>query len=85
MNNEIKTAEFVGKETNKLPKGAKILKKSVRVSVEEIENGFLICKSYDVNYQVKDQKDYMYFTKKIFSETNPLKIEEDKMLADLFE
>lgn len=85
MDKEIKTAEFISKETTKVPKGAKILKKSVRVSVEEIENGFLIVKSYDITYELKERKDYLYFSKKTFSETNPLKIEEDKMLADLFD
>lgn len=78
---------YNGKETNRLPKGAKIMKKDYNIRVEEIENGFIICKSYNVEYTLGDNKEYSYFEKKWFSEENPLDVsldEEDKYLADEF-
>lgn len=73
-----------GKE---IPAGAKILKEDCNITVEEIENGFLISKSYDVRYQVKNSEhsEYAYYTKKWYSKDNPLTIESsDKSLADVF-
>lgn len=73
---------------NSLPAGATILKKDVNISVEEVENGFIISKSFDIRFQPKgsDHSDYLYYTKKWYSEDNPLSIEtEDKSLADLFD
>ena len=54
----------------------------IRVSVEEIENGFIIVK----NKEWRDPKDgYKYETKKWFSDTDPLEIKTDgKTLADIF-
>lgn len=70
----------------KVPKGAEILKNDVRVDVEEIENGFLIVKNYDIKYTVKGESGYAYYSKKWFSETNPLAIDtKDSSLADLFD
>ena len=69
-----------------VPKGATILSKDVSVNVEEIENGFLIVKNYDIKYQMKDNTGYAYITKKWFSEKNPLDINlEGLSLADKFD
>lgn len=76
---------FEGKDKTKLPKGAVVIKRDVRVTVEEIENGFIVKKSFDVNYRLDKTTDYLYYTKKVFSKTNPIQIKEDKMLADLFD
>jgi hypothetical protein len=91
---DIKSATFQSKSGFKLPKGVTITKKDVTVTVEEIENGFIINKSYDIKWS-KESEDgeintgYEYFTKKWFSETNPISIDEefeDEMsLADKFE
>lgn len=81
------SAEKTGKE--KIPKGATILKDDISVNVEQIENGFLICKSHDVKYQEpgsSGNSGYCYYTEKWYSEKNPLSIDtENKELADLFE
>lgn len=75
----------------KIPEGAIILKKDVTVNVEEIENGFIICKNYDVKYMMKGKDgdgntNYAYYTEKYYSEDNPLTINtDDKNLADLFD
>lgn len=83
---DIKSAEFRTKENKKLPKGAKILSKDTRISVEEIENGYIICKNTDVKYQLGKENNYEYITKKWFSKENPLKaLEGKKSLADEFE
>ena len=81
-------ATFKQKEVDNIPKGAKILSKDVSITVEEIENGFLICKSTEVKYEYDKRTDYSYNTKKYFSLENPLDIDmskiEDKTLADNF-
>ena len=48
MAQELKNASFTSKSVDKLPTGAKIIKKSVSLHVEEIENGFIISKSTDI-------------------------------------
>ena len=84
-------ATFKQKEVDNIPKDVKILSKEVSITVEEIENGFLICKSTDIKYQKKDKDytDYSYVTKKYFAKENPLEIDmekiSDKTLADNFE
>lgn len=87
----LKNASFKSKEDNKLPTGAKVVKNTTRVDVEEIENGFLVTKTNDIEYQVKDKSytDYKYITKKYYSKTNPLNIDLDDIgnkdsIADKF-
>lgn len=79
-------------ETKEIPAGAKILSKESRITVEEIENGFLVTKSTDVRYTVGTGKDvhteYAYLVKKAYSATDPYKVTvntKDKSLADIFE
>ena len=67
-------ATFRSKEVDTIPKGAKILSKDVSITVEEIENGFLICKSTEVKYEYEKRTDYSYHTKKYYSKDNPLNI-----------
>lgn len=81
-------ATFIKKEVDSMPKGAKILSKDVNISVEEIENGFLVCKNIEVKYEFEKRTNYIYHTKKYFSKENPLSINlkdiEGKKLADNF-
>ncbi len=76
---------FEGKSKTKLPTGATVIKKDVRVTVEQIENGFICKKNYDIRYSLNGKTDYLYYTKKVYSEDNPIEIKEDKMLADYFD
>ncbi len=79
---------YKNKESVKIPKGSTIESKEVRVNVEEIENGFLICKTIDIRYTPKGAtcSEYKYCTKKYFSKENPIEIEtKDKALADMFD
>lgn len=55
--------------------------KDVRVSIEEIKNGYLIIKT--VEYQ-DPKKGWQYNTEKYYSKDNPFEIT-DKSLADLFD
>lgn len=87
----LKNASFKSKEKNELPAGAKVIKKTTRVDVEEIENGFLVTKTTDVEYQPKESKytDYKYINKKYYSKTNPLNIDledigDKESIADKF-
>lgn len=80
------------KELPRLPKGAKILNKSERVEVEEIENGFILSKNCEIKYEYAsgtDQEvrtDWLYYTRKWFSKTDPLQVKLDnKSLAESFE
>lgn len=77
------------KKNKEVPVGAKILRKTVRVETEKIENGWLISKNFDVKYTMgKDDKgnsDYAYYTKKYYSKEDPLEIKlTDASLADEF-
>lgn len=85
---ELKNASYRQKENKKLPKGAKIISKDVSISVREIENGFVISKSFEIKYNLPNKTDseYFYLTKEFFSENNPLDkaLEDNKMLADNF-
>lgn len=82
-------ATFKSKEVDNIPKNAKILSKDVNITVEEIENGFLVCKSTEVKYEHEKRTDWSYNTKKYFAKENPLDIDmskiEDKTLADNFD
>ena len=76
-------ATFKQKEVDNLPKGVKILSKDVSVTVEEIENGYLVCKSTEVKYEYEKRTDYSYNTKKYYSKENPLDINLNNLsLAD---
>ena len=90
MSDVITSAEFEGKREFKLPEGATIIKKSSNVSVEEIENGFILRKSYDIQWctaEAPGDTKYDYFTKKWYSKENPIKITmpKEKSLADKLE
>lgn len=86
MKDSIKSATLEPKKTFKLPEGAEIVKKEVRITVEEIENGFLLRKFYDIKWKTGDDEDsrtdYDYFTKVWFSKENPITYKEPKNLAD---
>jgi hypothetical protein len=57
--------------------------KEVRISVEEIENGYLVTQNIEWN---DPKKGWQYKTKKIFSASNPLEFNmEDTTLADSFD
>lgn len=66
------------KDSKELPEGAEITRKSCNVSVREIENGYILRKSYDIDYTLNGESKYFYTTKEYFSEENPIQIKEDK-------
>ncbi len=77
--------EFKGKKEFVLPKGGKIVKKECRVSVEEIKNGFLVTKNWEIQWKnSKEESQWDYHDEKWFSETNILenKINEELSLID---
>lgn len=86
MGKDMLNAEFEGKKEFVLPEGAVIVKNSHTISVREIENGFVLRKSYDIKYMIGDESQYEYFTKEWYSKENPLKItlpkEKEKSLAE---
>lgn len=85
------TSTSVTEEVKKkeVPAGATILSKTVRTEVEKIENGWLLTKNYDVKFKEKNKEynDYAYYSKRWYSEEEPLQeVEElEKALADSFE
>lgn len=85
----LKSAEYREKDKTTIPIDAKILKKSTRISVEEIENGFILVKSIEVEYEVDEENHWKEISKKYFSKTNPLDIDinpiGEKSLAEKFE
>jgi hypothetical protein len=81
----LKSARLESKKSFTLPKGATITKKNVSLTVKEIENGFLLTKSYDLEWSdSKGSNHYEYFDKCWYSETNPIEINmpDEKSLAD---
>lgn len=84
---DISRASYASKEEFSLPEGAKVLKKDYNIRVQEIENGYIIEKSYNIEYMSGDNKEYGYHCKKWYSKTNPLELKlnkEAKYLADEF-
>lgn len=83
---ELTNARIEGKKIFTLPEGATIVKKSVDISVREIENGFLIRKSYDIQWspQGSSETKYDYFCKEWYQKENPVKINlpKEKSLAE---
>lgn len=76
------------KQNKPIPKGAMILSKETRIDTEQIENGFIVSKTWDIRWKMKeeDSSEYTYITKKFYSKDDPLTVSTtDKALADLFE
>lgn len=70
-------ASFEGKKNFKLPDGATIVSKKVNMQVREIENGFIIDKTFDIKYLLNGDSNYEYFTKTWYSKENPIEIKDD--------
>lgn len=88
---ELKNASFTAKSKDSLPTGAKIIKQTTNVEVEEIENGYLVTKRTEYEFQMKDKSytDWKSIYKKYYSKTNPLTIDLDNIgeketIADKF-
>jgi hypothetical protein len=81
---ETKEISYEDKENKTLPKGAEIVKKRCDISIREIENGFLMRKSYDIKYTLDEQTDWLYYTEETYYKTDPTAPKEKMMLADLF-
>lgn len=84
------TTSIREEKENKPPEGAKIIEQTVRTETEQIENGWLIIKSWDGRYKNKDDEDkygnWFNYSKKWFSKEDPLTITlNDQSLADAFE
>lgn len=84
----LENVSLENKSSFKLPEGATIVKQSENISVKEIENGFILRKSYDIQWMPAGQSEgntkYEYFTKEWYSKENPIKITmpKEKSLAD---
>ena len=79
--------EIEGKKTFSLPEGGTIIKKSCTVSAREIQNGFILRKSWDIKWKPANEGDtqYEYFTEEWYTKENPVKItmpKGEKSLAD---
>jgi len=85
------TTTSIREEKNKRPpKGSIIIEQTIRTETEEIENGWLIVKSWDGRYKTKDSEDdygsWFNYSKKWFSKDDPLTVTlNDKALSDAFE
>lgn len=82
---DILNASIEGKKEFKLPKGATIISKQANTRIEEIENGFLIRKTYDIKYKTGEETSYEYYSKTWYVKDNPVTIKlpkETNSLAD---
>ena len=87
MEEILKEASFESKQTRTIPVNAQVTKSSYRMNVEEIENGFILSKCYDIEYITADgNNDYLYYTKKWYTKDNPMTVtlpkEKDLSLAE---
>ena len=81
----INTARLESKKTFTLPEGATITRKDVSLCVEEIENGYILRKNYDIKWVNEEgENQYDYFSRSWFSKENPIKVTmpKEKSLAD---
>lgn len=83
--------ELVKREQQKVPAGAEIISKTERIQVEEIENGFILRKTKDIQYKAmgSEHSDYIYVEKKWYSKENPMSVklgndEDEEDLSDKF-
>ena len=77
--------EFRSMKKFVLPKGAKIEHKDCRITVEEISNGFMITKAWDISYtDSKGERRWENYDEKAYTKTNLYEevIEEGMELAD---
>lgn len=84
------TSSLTEEKKKEVPAGATIISRTVRTETEEIENGYLISKNYDVAYEEgkgdKKERGYCYYTKKWYTKEDPLTIKiNDKALAEEFD
>lgn len=78
------------KVDSKPPAGAKIIEQTIRTETEEIENGYIISKTWDGRYKEPGSKDdygrSFYYTKKWYSKEDPLTITlNNKSLGEAFD
>lgn len=75
------------KRTSKPPAGAEIISKSVTTSTEQITNGWLVTKSYSVDYKdkTKDYTQYAYWDEKTYFKDDPALGFKEADLAAAFE
>ena len=90
MEEDYKEIKSVSKNTeeSRIPKDAEITSKDVTMTVREIENGFIITKSFHVRWKRKIEKyeDSAWYEKVWYSKDNPVKVDtKDKNLAESFE
>lgn len=77
-------------KSNRPPEGAEIIDQTIRTTTEEIENGWLLTKSFSGRYKEKGSKDtygnYFDYSQKWYSKEDPLTVTlNDKTLAEAFE
>ena len=76
----LKEASFESKKEVTIPADAQITKKSYRMNVEEIENGFILSKSWDIEYvNAAGESKYEYFTQRWHTKDNPMTVKETEM------
>lgn len=84
---DISQTTVESKKKFSLPEGAEVIKKEVNIRVEEIENGFIVRKGYEIHWQdIAGEKHWDNFDKKWYSKTNPITIStpKDMNLSDNF-
>lgn len=88
MGEKLENVSLEGKNNFKLPAGAVIVKQTENITVKEIENGFVLRKSYDIQWlpagEGEGHTKYEYFSKEWYSKENPIKITmpKEKSLAE---
>lgn len=89
MSEEIKNISISSQDKQKkMPEGAQIVTKNVDIRSRKIENGYVLTKSYDIQYELNGEMHWHYVTKEYYSKTNPVEVkvkEGKKSLADQFE
>lgn len=82
---KIRSASFESKSKLNLPEGATVTDKSYSLTVREIMNGFIVCKSWSIQYTQGEEgyTDSTWYEEQYYSKTNPMKIDfKEKSIAD---
>jgi len=74
--------KYIEETNNKIPKGAKILKKEIFKIVRKIENGYIIETRVELKYSIKDKIDWTSMKKEVYTKNNPFPEFDKTELAD---
>lgn len=82
MEDSIKNITLEERKVFTLPKGGTIISKACSITAEKIKNGYLLKKSYDIQWKEQDGNNhYEYYTDIWYTKDNPIEYKEPKEMS----